>query len=64
REDKNFKTYYLIFDDDTKDAYFCFEGKVKEGWDVLSKNPSPLNIEVEYEENEQNGRIYKRATAL
>ncbi|CAG8510978.1 16077_t:CDS:2 [Cetraspora pellucida] len=46
------------------EAYFCFERMVKEGWDILSKNPAPINIEIEYEENEQNGRIYKRVTAL
>ncbi|CAG8847071.1 33296_t:CDS:1, partial [Racocetra persica] len=42
------------------EAYFCFERMVKEGWDILSKSPTPINIEIEYEENEQNGRVYRR----
>lgn len=66
-EDKNLNPYYLIVNNDNRDeAYFCFESLVKEGWDVLSKSPFPTNKEIEivYEENEQNGRIYKRVTAL
>ena len=71
-EDKNLNPYYLIVNNDNRDeAYFCFEGLVKkEGWDILSKisgNPSPTNIkniEIVYNENEQNGRVYKRVTEL
>ena len=64
-EDKNLNPYYLIVNNDNRDdAYFCFERLVKEGWDVLNKNPTPINIEIEYEESEQNGKIYKRVTAL
>ncbi|CAH1756519.1 13930_t:CDS:2 [Entrophospora sp. SA101] len=40
------------------------ENTVKVKLNILNKSPSPLNIEIEYEENEQNGRIYKRAVAL
>jgi len=64
-EDRNLNPYYLIVNNDNRDeAYFCFEKLVKEGWDILSKSPSPINIEIEYEENEQNGKVYKRVTAL
>ena len=64
-EDKNLNPYYLIVNNNNRDeAYFCFERMVKEGWDILSKSPAPINIEIEYEENEQNGRLYKRVTAL
>ena len=64
-EDKNLNPYYLIVNNDNRDdAYFCFERLVKEGWDILNKNPTPINIEIEYEESEQNGKIYKRVTAL
>jgi len=35
KEDKNFNKYYLIVDNDSDDAYFCFEGTVKEGWNDL-----------------------------
>jgi len=63
--DKNLQEYFMIINNDNRDeVYFCFQTRVKEGWDILNKSPSPLNIEIEYEENEQNGRIYKRAVAL
>jgi len=64
-EDRNLNSYYLIVNNDNRDeAYFCFERLVKEGWDILNKSPTPINIEIEYEESEQNGKLYKRVTAL
>ena len=64
-EDKNFKDYYVIVNNDNQDeAYFCFENMVKTGWNILTKSPAPINIEIEYEENERNDRIYKRVIAL
>ncbi|CAI2167050.1 15866_t:CDS:2 [Funneliformis geosporum] len=34
-EDKNLKSYYLIVNNENLDeAYFCFEGTVKDGWDM------------------------------
>jgi len=63
--DRNLQEYFMIINNDNRDeVYFCFQTRIKEGWDILNKSPSPLNIEIEYEENEQNGRIYKRAVAL
>ena len=62
--EKNLQEYFMIIDNDNNEAYFCFSNMVKKGWDNLNKSPSPLNIEIEYEENEQNGKIYKRAIAL
>jgi hypothetical protein len=63
--DKNLQDYFMIINNDNRDeVYFCFQSRVKEGWDILSKSPSPINIEIEYEENVQNDRVYKRATAL
>lgn len=65
RVDKNLQEYFMIVNNDNSDdVYFCFKSKVQEGWDILTKIPSPINVEIEYEENEQNGRIYKRAIAL
>ena len=31
KEDKNFNKYYLIIDNESESAYFCFEKAVKEG---------------------------------
>jgi hypothetical protein len=30
-QDKNFSDYYLIVDNDSNQAYFCFEKAVKDG---------------------------------
>jgi hypothetical protein len=30
-EDRNFKPYYLIVNNDKEEAFFCFEGAVKSG---------------------------------
>jgi hypothetical protein len=63
--DRNQNEYFMIINNDNRDeVYFCFERLVKEGWDLLTKSPSPINIEIEYDENEQNGKIYKRAISL
>jgi hypothetical protein len=38
-EDKNLNTYFLIVNNDNSDeAYFCFEKTVKEGWNDLVNN--------------------------
>jgi len=38
-EDRNFNTYYLIVNNDnSEEAFFCFEKTVKEGWNDLVSN--------------------------
>ena len=70
-KDKNFNTFYLIVNsENTDEAYFCFERMLKEtGWDILTRSPSPISIEIEYEENrvmQSDGKekVYRRATYL
>jgi hypothetical protein len=39
KQDANFKDYYLIVNEDNQnEAYFCFEGAVKDGWSDLVSN--------------------------
>jgi hypothetical protein len=38
KEDKNLNPYYLIVDNDSNQAYFCFEKAVKDGWSELVSN--------------------------
>ena len=64
-EDKWGKQYYIIKDENNiDDVYFCFEKVVKEGWNILCSNTQPNSILIEYTENEQNGRVYKRVTHI
>ncbi|KLL02356.1 MAG: hypothetical protein MRERC_2c092 [Mycoplasmataceae bacterium RC_NB112A] len=54
KEDKNFNKYYLIIDQETDQAYFCFEKAVREGWNELVSNwESIKEVELEFETNER-----------
>jgi len=38
-QDKNFNDYFLIVNNENQDeAYFCFSGTVKDGWQDLVNN--------------------------
>jgi hypothetical protein len=65
-EDKNLNTYYLIVNQDNQDeAFFCFEKTVKEGWDSLVNNWENLKeVEIEFEEEERNAKIYRKVISL
>ena len=65
-EDKNFKTYYLIVNNDNQDeAYFCFEKTVKDGWTDLKNNwESIKEVEIEFEENEKNFKTYRKVVSF
>ena len=64
--DKNLNNYYLIVNNDNQDeAYFCFEWTVKEGWDNLVNNWENLKeVEIEFEEREQNFKTYRKVVSL
>lgn len=52
KQDINQQTYYLIVDNNTDSAYFCFSGAVKSGWDNLVSNWENMReVELEYETN-------------
>ena len=54
KQDKNFKPYYLIVDKDTDQAYFCFSGAVKSGWeDLITDYQSIKEVDLEFETNER-----------
>ena len=65
--DRNLQEYFMIINNDDRDeAYFCFRGTIDEkGWEILTRSPSPINIEIEYIEGEnKDGRIFKRVKSL
>lgn len=65
-EDRNLNPYYLIVNNDNSDeAFFCFEKTVKEGWDNLVNNWENIKeIEIEYTENENNFKTYRKVINL
>lgn len=65
--DRNSNTYYLIVNNDNQDeAYFCFSGTVnQETWQELENNYEIIKeVEIEYNEKEQNGQTYRKVTNL
>ena len=63
--DKWGKEYFIIVNNDEQnEAYFCFQKLVNEGWEILNSHPLPASIEIEYEESEQNERVYKRVIGV
>jgi len=65
-EDKNFNTYYLIVNNDNQDeAFFCFEGTIKVGWQELVNNYENIReVEIEFEEKENNFKTYRKVISL
>ena len=65
-EDRNFNTYYLIVNNDnSEEAFFCFEKTVKEGWnDLVSNWENIKEVEIEYTEKENNSKIYRQVVSF
>ena len=57
-EYRNFKPYYLIVNNDNQEeAFFCFSGAVKNGWDELVSNWERIReVEIEFETNEKGNK--------
>jgi len=64
--DKNWNPYYLIVNNDNQDeVFFCFEKTVKEGWtDLVNNYENIKEIEIEFIENENNFKVYRKVINL
>ena len=65
-EDRNLNPYYLIVNQDNSDeVFFCFEKTVKEGWESLVNNWENIKeVEIEFTENENNFKTYRKVVSL
>ena len=65
-EDRNFKPYYVIVNNDNQDeAFFCFEWTLKDGWNELVNNWEQIKeVEIEYIENERDFKVYRKVVSL
>ena len=65
-EDLNFNPYYLIINNNnTDEAFFCFEKAVKNGWENLVSNYENLKeVEIEFEEKNQGFKTYRKVISL
>jgi hypothetical protein len=58
RQTINGETYFIIKDNEQNQAYFCFQNKVKEGWqDLLSNREKIKEVEIEFEENNKGNKV-------
>ena len=49
--------YFIIFDQNTSTAYFCFENKLKNDWGYLSANWETLKaVEIDFESSEKGNK--------
>ena len=64
--DKNLNNYYLIVNNDnSEEAFFCFEWTVKDGWQELVNNWENLKeVEIEFEEREQDFKTYRKVVSV
>jgi len=50
--------YFIIFDQNTSTAYFCFANKLKHDWGYLSANFESLKaVEIDFEESEKGKKV-------
>jgi hypothetical protein len=54
----NGETYFTIKDNETEQVYFCFQNKLKDGWQELVNNYEQIKeVEIEFEENEKGNKV-------
>ena len=55
----------IINNDDSDEAFFCFEKAVKEGWQDLVNNwESSKEVEIEFTESEQGFKVYRKVVSV
>ena len=58
RQTINGETFFIIKDNDTNQAYFCFQNKLKEGWNNLLSNKENIKeVELEYIEHKRGNKV-------
>ena len=51
--------------DNQDEVFFCFEWTVKSGWqDLVSNWENIKEVEIEFEEREQNFKVYRKVVSL
>jgi len=52
------ETFFIIKDNDQNQVYFCFQNKLKKGWqDLVSNKENIKEVEIEYIENERGNKV-------
>jgi len=52
------ETFFIIKDNENNQAYFCFQNKLKKGWQDLTNNRESIKeVEIEYIEHERGNKV-------
>jgi len=52
------ETFFIIKDNENNQTYFCFQNKLKEGWQDLTNNRGNIKeVEIEYIEHERGNKV-------
>ena len=58
RQTINGETFFIIKDNENNQVYFCFQNKLKEGWQDLTNNREDIKeVEIEYIEHERGNKV-------
>ena len=58
RQTINGETFFIIKDNENSEAFFCFQNKLREGWQDLTNNRESIEeVEIEYIEHEQGNKV-------
>jgi len=58
RQAINGETFFIIKDNENNQAYFCFQNKLKEGWqDLINNRENIKEVEIEYIEHERGNKV-------
>lgn len=58
KKDTNNNDYYIIYDENANQAYFCFNKAVKSGWnDLVNDWKTIKEVELEFEETEKGKKV-------
>ena len=58
RQTINGETFFIIRDNENNQAFFCFQNKLKDGWqDLINGRESIEEVEIEYIENERGNKV-------
>jgi len=54
----NGETFFIIKDNENNQVYFCFQNKLREGWqDLINDKENIKEVEIEYIEHERGNKV-------
>lgn len=58
RQTINGETFFIIKDNENSQVFFCFQNKLREGWqDLINGRENIKEVEIEYVEHERGNKV-------